>query len=103
MSGFGLIGICGLSGFAQWIFKKDKKIEADERDIMIQKKAALAGYGACYGYLCLACMIPWFMLGPKETISINTLPQILIGGFIITVIVQSLATIIGYGGTDKNE
>lgn len=101
MAGFAFLGLVGIVGLAQLIFKKDKGVQSDEREILIQKKAAFSGFAMCYGYLFLVCMVPWFILGPKATISINTLPQILIGGMIVVVFFQSLATIIGYGREAK--
>ena len=51
MAGLAFLGLVGFVGLAQLIFKKDKGVQADERDILIQKKAAFAGFAMCYGYL----------------------------------------------------
>jgi hypothetical protein len=48
-------------------------------------------------------VIPWWLVGPKGTVSTNILPIILIGGIIIFSIVQSLAILIQYSRGDKGE
>jgi hypothetical protein len=41
VGGFGFIGIMGFSGLAPVLFKKDKgKVQLDERDLMILRKAS---------------------------------------------------------------
>jgi len=82
---------------------RKKKVTFDERDENIHKKAALAGYVGVWLYFVTACVVPWWLVGPRRTISANILPIILIGGIIAFSIVQSLAILIQYGRSDKGE
>ena len=45
------MGIAGFAGLTPVIYKKGKsKISFDERDLLIGKKAALAGFGSAFGF-----------------------------------------------------
>ena len=93
--------------FWLWILLQQKmrrknKVTFDERDEIIHKKAALAGYVGVWLYFVTACVIPWWLVGPKGTVSANILPIILIGGIIAFSVVQSLAILIQYGRSEKN-
>jgi hypothetical protein len=82
--------------------RRKKKVTFDERDEIIHKKAALAGYVGVWLYFVTACVVPWWIVGPRGTVSANILPIILIGGIIAFSIVQSLAVLIQYGWSGKN-
>ncbi|UCE99945.1 MAG: DUF2178 domain-containing protein [Planctomycetota bacterium] len=98
VAGFALIGIAGLGGLGPLIFKKDKgKVSFDERDRQIKEKAALGGFAAAFLFAGLACMIPFFILGPKASISVTWLPNIWMGTFLTAFFVYSAAILIQYG------
>ena len=102
--GFCMMGLTGLGGFGPLIFKKDKgKIEYDERDQDIHKKAALAGFLSAYLFAGLACMVPFFILGPKANISVAHLPQIFIGAGITNFLMYSVAILVQYGQSNSGE
>ena len=83
---------------------KDKgKIIRDERDIMIRKNAAHAGFIGAFLFTCFACMIPFFVLGPKAVISVKWLPQIWMGTFVAQFFFYSLTIIVDYGRAGKGE
>ena len=103
LAGFAFIGIAGLGGLGSWIFKKDKgKVTFDERDRLIKQKAKLAGFTASFLFAGLACMIPFFILGPKASISVTWLPNIWCGTFLTAFFVHSLTILAQYGRRDKN-
>lgn len=103
LTGFACLGISGFVGFAQFIFKKDKgKIAFDERDNLINRRAALAGFGSSYLFIGLACMIPFSTLGPNRSISINYLPAIFGGAVLICFFARSVAILIQYGRGGKD-
>jgi hypothetical protein len=81
--------------------KKKKKVIFDERDFIIRKKAALAGYLGLWLYFVLACITPWWVVGPNKNISTNILPLILIGGIIFFHIILNLAILIQYWSGGK--
>lgn len=101
-AGFAFMAIAGFGGLGPVIFKKDKgKIVFDERDKLIKERAALAALAASYLFTGLTCMIPFFVLGPKATVSVIWLPNIWFGTFLTAFFVQSIAILIQYGWRDK--
>jgi len=102
--GFGFIGICGLMGLSPWLYKKGSdKVSFDERDLMIQRNASLAAYSIFWVLFVLAAMIPFFVLGPKGTVSVKYLAAMVFGGMIIVALVQSVITLEAYGWSEKGE
>ena len=101
--GFGFMGIAGLAGFSPLIFKKDKgKVTFDERDRLIKRNAALAGFAASYLFVGAACMIPFSVLGPKGVISVRWLPYIFAGAALSSFFVHSVAVLVQYGWRNKH-
>jgi len=104
LAGLGFLGIAGLSGLGPLIFRKDKgKVTYDERDGLIHSRAALAGFGTAYMVVGLACMIPFFVLGPKANISVTWLPMIFGGAGLSHFFAHSVAILVQYGGKKKGE
>ncbi|MCK4959377.1 MAG: hypothetical protein KAT00_08245 [Planctomycetes bacterium] len=104
LAGFGFMGLAGLGGLGPVIFKKDPgPVAFDERDQLIKRRSALAGFAASYLFMGLACMIPFFVLGPKATISVNCLPYIFMGAGISTFFVTSVAVLVLYGKSRVEE
>jgi len=104
LAGFALIGIAGLGGLSSLIFRKDKgKVAFDERDEVIKRKAALASFASALLFVGLACMIPFFVLGPNAAISVTWLPNIWIGAFLTSFFVHSVTILVQYGWRNKNE
>lgn len=93
-----------LSGLICLFIPKDKgKVTHDERDMMIRKNAAHAGFIGAFLFTCFACMIPFFALGPKAVISVKWLPQIWMGTTVAQFFFYSLTIIVDYGRADKGE
>ena len=82
--------------------KGKKKVSFDERDQLIGKRPALVSHFILWLYFVVACIVPWWVIGPKGSIPVITLPVILIGGLVIFAFVQSLATLIQYGWRGKD-
>jgi hypothetical protein len=102
--GLAFMGIAGLGGLSAIFIKKDKgKVTFDERDALIKKNAAHAGFAGAFLFTCFVCMIPFFVLGPKASISVRWLPQIWIGTFVTQFFFYSIAILIQYGWTSKGE
>ena len=103
LAGLGFMGIAGLGGFSALIFQTEKgKVTLDERDRLINRRAVLAGFGTSYLLVGLACMIPFFILGPKASISITWLPYIFMGAGLSMFFVHSVAILIQYGRGGKD-
>jgi hypothetical protein len=103
-AGLAFLGISGLAGFAGLIYKKDEdQVVCDERDVEINRKAALAGFCTAYLVMGLACMLPFFVLGPRGTIFVQWLPMIFMGGGLSHYLVHSIAILVQYGkGADDD-
>ncbi len=103
LAGLGFLGIAGFGGLGPLIFKKDKgKVTYDERDGLIHSRAALAGFTAAYLVVGLACMIPFFVLGPKANVSVTWLPMIFMGAGITHFFAHSVAILVQYGRGEKS-
>jgi len=104
LGGLGFIGICGFSGLAPILYKKERgKVSFDERDLLILRKAWIAAYRIFWFLFVIAAMIPFFILGPKGTISVKYLPAMVFGGIITVMLVQSIVTLEEYGCRGKGE
>ncbi len=104
MAGMAFLGIAGIGGFGPLIFKKDKgPVTCDERDVIINSRAALAGFGAAYMVVGLACMLPFFILGTNSRISVTWLPMIFMGAGLSSFFMHSIAILIQYGRGRNHE
>lgn len=103
LGGFGFIGICGLAAFSPLLYKKESgKVNVDERDLLIQKKASLGAYTIFWCLFVLAAMIPFFVLGPDGTVSVKYLASMVFGGMATVILVQSIVTLEEYGWRNKD-
>ncbi|NIP23766.1 MAG: hypothetical protein GWN67_15810 [Phycisphaerae bacterium] len=104
LGGFGFIGICGLTGLSQLLYKKERdKVSFDERDLMILRRASLGAYSIFWFLFVLAAMIPFVVMGPKGAVSVKYLAAMVFGGMIVVVLVQSIITLELYGCREKGE
>lgn len=102
-AGFGFIGIIGLCGLSPVLFRKDKsKVQFDERDTAIQRKAVGFAYAIFWVLFVAATMIPWFIIGPNGTITTNYLPWMVFGGMCVVMLLQSIVTLNEYGWRAKD-
>jgi hypothetical protein len=103
LGGFGFIGIMGFAGLSPILFKKDKgKVQCDERDLMIHRKATVVAYSIFWVLFVAAAMAPFFVLGPKGTISVKYLCAMVFGGMFTVILVQSIVTLDEYGWRNKD-
>jgi hypothetical protein len=102
-AGLAFLAVAGLGGLGPLVFKKDKgSVTCDERDRIINRRAALAAFTAAYLFVGLACMLPFFVLGPDGSISVTWLPMIFMGAGLITFFIHSAAILVQYGWRDKD-
>jgi len=102
--GLGFLGIAGFGGLGPLIFRKDEgSVTCDERDRLINSRAALAGFGVAYIVVGLACMVPFFVLGPSSSISIVWLPIVFGGVGLSHFFAHSVAILVQYGRRAKGE
>jgi hypothetical protein len=101
-AGFGFIGIMGFSALAPLLFKKDKdKVQLDERDLLIKRRAMLGAYSIFWPLFVLAAMVPFFVVGPNGTIPVVYLPWMVFGGMFVVMLVQAIVTLEEYGWPGK--
>ena len=104
-SGLGVLGFLGLLGCSPIFFrKKPGKIDIDERDTLIIRKARLGAHMVFWLLFVAGCMVPWALIGPQGSITVSYLPLMLICGFLIVVGIESVTIIILYGrGGERHE
>ena len=103
--GWSFMGIAGFGGFAPIVFKKDPgPIQADERDRLINLKAARAGFAISYGVFGLLCMGIWVYRHSQsiETISIHLLPLLFGAAGITVYLTHAITILVLYGKDNKN-
>jgi len=91
-----------LPAFVQKIHKS-KKVQADERDILIYKNGAVAAHIVLWLYFAIACLVTWWLVGPEGMVSVNVMPLVLIGAVAIFLLVEYLAAFIQYGRGGEDE
>ena len=103
-SGFAFIGILGLTGLTPVLFRKDKnKVQFDERDTVIYRKALGLSYAIFWVLFVAAAMVPWFIIGPNGTITTNYLPWMVFGGMCVVMLLQSIVILSEYGWKTKGD
>ena len=98
------MGITGFGGFAPIVFKKDPgPVQCDERDQLINMKAAVASFGLSYGVFGLLCMGIWVYRYSQsiETISIHLLPLLFGAAGITVYLTHAITILILYGKDNK--
>jgi Ca2+/Na+ antiporter len=76
---------------------KSKKVQADERDILIYKNGAVAAHIVLWLYFAIVCLVAWRLVGPEGMVSVNVMPLVLIGAVSLFLLVEYLAAFIQYG------
>lgn len=100
--GFCFMGLAGLGGLAPLLAKKDEgSVADDERDQLFHRRAAIAGFATAYLVFGAACMIPFFVLGPKAMVPVHWLPTIFMGAGLSHFFVHSVTLLSQYGWTSK--
>ena len=103
-SGFGFIGIMGLSALAPLLFRKDKQgVKLDERDLLIKRKAMFAAYWSFWPLFVLAAMAPFFVLGPDGKVGVLYLAWMVFGGMFYVTLIQAIVTLQEYGWRNKEK
>jgi hypothetical protein len=97
-AGMGFLGIAGICGLGPVIFKKDQgAVDCDERDILINRRAVNIGFVTAFLIVGLVCMLPFFILGSKYTISVAWLPMIFALSSLSSIYIHSIAILVQYG------
>ncbi len=98
LRGLCFMGICGFMCLSPIIFrKKPAHIDFDERDSLFGIRASWAGFGASYLFFIVWCIVTWFIVGFDGTVPFDTLPYMVVGGYITFELVRSVAVLVQYG------
>ena len=96
-AGLGFIAIACICGLGPLFFRKNKvNLLYDQRDKLIHKYTALAGFAASYLVTSLAFMMALFVIGSRTTISVVWLPNIFVAAAITYFLMHCLAMLIQY-------
>ena len=100
------MGFMGLMALGQLIFRKEEdrnKVQFDERDLLIQKRASLWDYCASYGFFVAFSSITYSVVGKGDLVSVNILPIMIVGGVVVLLTMRSVAVLVQYGRSGKGE
>jgi hypothetical protein len=104
--GLGLMGLLGFLGISSAVFRKKRRqngVSFDERDRLIYERSLAAAHLVFWPFFTAACMLPWFVFRSTGSIPVYVLPIILGAGGVLAVTVQSVAILMLYGRSNKNE
>ena len=103
LTGVLTLGLAGIIiGFAKiFVRKEDDKIDFDERDVLVVKKAVYIAYCSLLFIFIALCTIPVFVLGSKNSIPTFALPIILIVVLTIVKFIELGAILILYSRANK--
>jgi len=79
-----------------FIRKKKGQIDSDERDLMIDRKAARIAFGTTYTFFILVCFAAWVGAGFDRPIRAFWLVRIVLGAWITSVLAHALITLVCY-------
>ena len=91
-----------LPAFVQRVHKS-RKVQTDERDLLIYKNGAVAAHIVLWLYFAVVCLVAWWLVGPEGMVSVNVMPLVLVGAVAIFLLVEYLAAVIQYGQGGKGE
>lgn len=104
----GAFGICGLLGLAPIVFRRDgrRHVAFDERDQLISTRATLLGFRIFWISFVAACMLIWGVIAyihGRDTVPVDVLPLVVLGGWFIFMLAHSLALVIQYARSSHEE
>lgn len=97
----GIFGLCGLTGFAPLIGRRERKagmVTMDERDRQIAASATIGGYSVFWLLYVAVAMGPFCILGPDATLTLrtSTICGVLFPSMMILFTVRSLIIVVLY-------
>ncbi len=82
--------------------RNNAEAEIDERDRFIIRRALIATFVSICVIPIVACAVAIFALGPQATIPIGGFPMILYCGYIVFILIFSVAILVQYGRGGKD-
>ena len=77
--------------------KRKGRIDCDERDLMIDRRAMVIAFGSTYVFFIGVCFTTWIAAGFDKPIPAYWLIRIVLGGWVTSVVAHALTTIVCYG------
>jgi len=103
-TGWPVILCISLVVLAPVFFRKKKgRINFDERDLIIDRRAVRIGFGASFFFFMAVCAAIWVTVGIDTAIPAYWLGRIILGVWLIAALVHALTTIVCYGWGGKGE
>jgi len=100
---FIIFGFMGLSAFLLYRKKQSPaEVKSDERDNLIQKRAALVCFVLVWFLLIISYVILWHIVGLDGSIPLYILPFIYLGVFFTAILVFNVAVLVQYGRGGKD-
>lgn len=106
----GMFGICGLWGFGSYFVIYDRrrraKVKLDEREELINQRAAMIGMVMFWEVFVLLCMGVWATLRyfrDQDTVPVDFLPGLVFVGMIVFTVTQSLAILLQYKRSSSDD
>jgi hypothetical protein len=98
----GVFGLLGLLSCARLYYRPvgGRLAMMDERDKFIEERARIIGFTVFWLVWVFGSMLSWALLrygAGRETIPVDALPLLVLGGFVVFVISQSIAILAQYG------
>ncbi len=99
---WGALGLFGLAGLAPLLFRSradSDDVVTDERDEMITRTAATAGFAISYVWFVLGAMVIWFLyrLRGHQALSVDVLPFIVVVGAFVFFVTRAVLILVLYG------
>ena len=76
--------------------RKRKKVQVDERDLLIYKNGVVAAHVVLWVYFVVVCLVAWRLVGPEGTVSVNVLPLVFVGAVAVFLLVEYVAAFVQY-------
>jgi uncharacterized membrane protein len=83
--------------------KKKGQINFDERDLIIDRRAARIGFGASVFFFIAVCATIWVAVGIDTAIPAYWLGRIILGGWLTAAVVHAITTVVCYNLGSKGE
>jgi uncharacterized membrane protein len=94
---FGLLGLLGAGAFFVWHRRGSMAIIADERDKIIGSRAQLIAFRVFWVSFVGGILAVWKIYEQPGAVPAKLLPLIIMAGFVVFMLVQSVAILVQYG------
>ncbi|MGP8258542.1 MAG: hypothetical protein ACLQM6_01155 [Acidobacteriaceae bacterium] len=98
----GVFGVCGLWGLGNYFLydrKRRAKLKLDERESLINQRAATIGvvlFWEVFVFLCIGVWAYFSYVRHQATVPVGFLPFLVMFGFVVFMVTQSIAILVQY-------